>query len=138
MIRPGFVLGIARAEARLTRRLVRFWVFASLSVIVGMLAYLQFFFIHRFISSLSASAAAINPRYFVSSFGNNFLFLFVIGLVFLAYDVRARDQRERMSEVLDTLPCSNLELVLGKALGVFLPVIVLIPIAMARWTFIKT
>ena len=121
MIRPGFVLGIARAEARLTRRLVRFWVFAGLSVIVGLLAYLQFFFIHRFISSLSASAAAINPRYFVSSFGNNFLFLFVIGLVFLAYDVRARDQRERMSEVLDTLPCSNLELVLGKALGVFLP-----------------
>jgi len=121
MIRLGFVLGIARAEARLTRRLVRFWVFASLSLIIGLGAYLQLYFLHRFISHLSASAAALNPRYFVANFGNNFLFLFLIGLVFLAFDVRARDKRERMSEVLDTLPCSNLELVLGKALGVFLP-----------------
>ena len=59
MIRPGFVLGIARAEARLTRRLVRFWVFAVLSMILGLLAYLNFYFIHRFVSGMSASAAAI-------------------------------------------------------------------------------
>ncbi len=71
MIRPGFILGIARAEARLTRRLVRFWVFASLAMLIGLGAYLQLYFLHRFISHLSASAAALNPRYFVSNFGNN-------------------------------------------------------------------
>jgi len=121
VIRPGVLLGIARAEARLTRRLVRFWVFAVLATLMGMIGFLNFFFIHRFASAMSASAAAINPRYFVGNFGANFLFLFVIGLVFLAFDVRARDRRERMSEVLDALPCSNLELILGKALGVFIP-----------------
>ena len=39
MIRPGMILGLARAEARLTRRLVRYWLF----VIVGFLVAIWIF-----------------------------------------------------------------------------------------------
>ena len=37
MIRLGIILGIARAEARLTLRLVRYWVFQLLASAVGLL-----------------------------------------------------------------------------------------------------
>ena len=33
MIRPWAILGVARAEARLTRRLVRYWVFLGLATL---------------------------------------------------------------------------------------------------------
>ena len=34
MIRPGIVWALARAETRLTRRLVRYWLFVVLSTLV--------------------------------------------------------------------------------------------------------
>jgi ABC-type transport system involved in multi-copper enzyme maturation permease subunit len=121
MIRPGIVWAIARAETRLTRRLVRYWLFVVLSTLVGTLNFLNLWVIHHFFSANSASAAAINPRFFISGFAANFLLVFLFGLVFLGFDVRARDQRERMSEVLDALPCSNVELLLGRYIGVLVP-----------------
>ena len=120
MIRPGVVLGIARAETRLARRLVRYWVFTSLAILVGSALYTYYYVIHRFASGFSATVSAINPRYLIMGFGTWYLMIFAIGLIFLGFDVRSRDQRERMHEVLDSQPCSNLELVLGKFLGVFI------------------
>lgn len=119
MIDPVAILAIARAEARLTRRLARYWVFVVLSTLLLALGWLQFFFIHRFFSPWSASAAAMNPRFFIGSFGSNYLLVFLIGVVFLGFEVRARDKRERIAEVVDTLPVSNVELIAGRALGIF-------------------
>lgn len=121
MIRPDIVLGIARAEARLTRRVFRFWVFGAISTLFAAIAFGWFLFIHWSFSFSSASAASAYPRFFMASFGSNFIFFFLFGLIFLGFDIRARDKRERMVEVLDTLPFSNTELVLGKFLGILIP-----------------
>ena len=43
MIRLSTILGLARSEARLARRLVRYWVFLSLATLAGAWIFLQFF-----------------------------------------------------------------------------------------------
>lgn len=129
MIRPDMILAVARAEARLTRRLVRYWVFVGLAAVFGLGSYAYYAILHWMFSSRSATIAAINPRYFMSAIGLYYLMLFMFGLVFLGFDVRSRDKRERIVEVLDSRPCTNLELMLGKFLGLFIacwiPVVVI-------------
>ena len=120
MIRASMVWAMAKAEARLARRLVRYWVFVVLAALLASANMVQFFFIHRMFSWGSASAAMTNPRYFVANFGANFVLVFLIGIVFLGFDLRARDKRERIVEVLDAVPCSNLELLLGRFAGLML------------------
>src|SRR5690606_24890449 len=61
----------------------------------------------------------INPHYLLSVFGIAFQAIFTIGIVFIAFDVRARDVRERIVEVLDCRPVSNLELILGRFFALF-------------------
>jgi hypothetical protein len=117
MIRWGTIVALARAELRLTRRLVRYWVFVGLATLLGAVSFAQFFVIHRLFSAGSASAASANPRFFVGNFGSNFTLMFLLGVIFLGFDLRARDRRDRIVEVLDATPSSNLELVLGRALG---------------------
>ena len=50
-------------------------------------------------------------------YGTWYLLIFLIGLVFLGFDIRARDVRERIVEVLDSKPFSNIELILGRFVG---------------------
>ncbi len=130
MIRPAETWAIARAELRLTRRLARYWVFVSIAALAAILNYVNFYFIHYFFSPYSASAAAANPRYFMGQFGVNFVLMFLLGVVFLGFDLRARDRRERIVEVLDALPITNLELIAGRAIGLllaaWLPMLVLL------------
>ena len=121
MIRLKMMMGVARAESRLTRRLVRYWVFMLLASLIGIAGYAYYSFLHYQFSSLSGTIGSISPRYLVGAIGFYYLFIFLVGLLFLGMDVRGRDIRERMVEVLDALPCSNLELVLGKYLGVLIP-----------------
>jgi hypothetical protein len=64
--------------------------------------------------------------------------VFFIGLIFLSFDIRARDKRERIHEVVDALPCSNLEFVFGRALGILIaawvPLVVIIGLlALVAW-----
>ena len=51
---------------------------------------------------------------------------FAIWVIFLAFDVRSRDKRDRLDEVVGVLPITNLELVGGRATGI--TVLMLIPI----------
>ncbi len=120
-MRPAIVWGVARAETRLTRRLVRYWVFLSISALLGLAGYGYYALLHYLFSGHSSTAAMINPRYLMGFLGFYYLFVFMVGLVFLGFDVRARDVRERIHEVVDALPCSNLELVFGKYLGILIP-----------------
>lgn len=121
MIRSGVVLAIARAEMRLTRRLARYWVFLALSYLIALIVVLYYSVLHSFVSSYSATAASIGPRYLIGLLGLYYLAIFMLGIVFLAFDLRGRDRRERMDEVLDSRSYQNLELVLGRLLGVLLP-----------------
>ena len=58
MINLGNVWGVARAEIRLTRRLVRFWVFAVIAGLFCFWVFFWFWFIHFMFSAGSASAAS--------------------------------------------------------------------------------
>ncbi|HZM69804.1 MAG TPA: hypothetical protein VFB95_05465 [Candidatus Cryosericum sp.] len=122
MIRPGIVWGVARAEMRQCRRLVRFWIFEAMAAIVGLSVYVYYMTVHWSLSASAASAAIVNPRYLIKFLGIYYLYFgFFFGLVFLGFDLRARDSRERIEEVVDSLPCSNLEWLLGRYLGILIP-----------------
>ena len=111
-----------QAEMRSTRRLFRYWVFAVLTVIAGIGFFMQLSMVHALGSSASATLAGTSPRFFIAGMGFNMLLFFLIGLTFLAFDVRTRDEREHMSEVLDSRPYSNLEFLIGRILGLTLMV----------------
>ena len=117
----GTIWGIARAEARLTRRLVRFWIPVVIGLLVAAFQFANFMFIYKIFSFGSASAASANPRFFLANAAGGFLIVFYLGLIFLAMELRARDERERVSGVLDAKPVSNVELVFGRALGLLMP-----------------
>lgn len=120
MIRLSMVLALARAEIRSVRRLARYWMFSVLSVGATCLIYIYYAAIHGLTSRFSATVGAVAPRYLMSVMGLYLLLIFLLGLIFLAFDVRARDERERMAEVLDTRPVSNSELIVGRGLGLVL------------------
>lgn len=110
-------LAVALAEMRAARRLVRTWFFVGLAVLLGGLSYVLYAGIHGVFSGFSSTVGAFSPRVLVSSIGMVMVMILTIGIVFLAFDIRARDQRERMAEVLDARPIGNLGLVAGRLAG---------------------
>jgi ABC-type transport system involved in multi-copper enzyme maturation permease subunit len=113
------ILTIAQAEKRLTRRLKRYWVFVIASYFAGLALFTNYSVIHALFSSYSATLGTINPHYLLSVYGFIFQAIFTIGVVFTAFDIRARDVRERIVEVLDCRPISNLELIVGRFFALF-------------------
>jgi ABC-type transport system involved in multi-copper enzyme maturation permease subunit len=104
-------------ELRHTRRLVRYWVFLSIAYLFGLAGYAYYSALHALFSSVSASVGMIGPRYLMMAIGLYYITGFVLGIVFLGFDVRARDVRESIVEVLDSRPLSNFELVGGRFLA---------------------
>lgn len=117
-------------ELRHTRRLLRYWVFLAIAYLIGLGSYFYYGTLHALFSSLSASVGLVGPRYLVAVIGLYYLVVFTLGIVFLAFDVRARDVREGIVEVLDARPITNFELLAGRFVGLFLagwvPVVVLV------------
>jgi ABC-type transport system involved in multi-copper enzyme maturation permease subunit len=124
------IWAIAQVERRNTRRLVRYWVFLSIAYLFGLGAYFYYSALHALFSSMSASAGMIGPRYLMGAIGLYYLTGFVLGIVFLGFDVRARDVRDGIVEVLDARPVTNLELIGGRFIALFLsawiPIVVLV------------
>ena len=132
----AMIKAIASAEIRSTRRLARYWPFTILSVVFVSVVAGQTFFIHAMGSGLSASLGAMNPRYAVASAGFIAVILFLVSLIFLVFDIRHRDVRDRMVEVLDTRPITNIELVLGRCLAlVFMTWLPMVVIFLALQTY---
>ncbi len=113
-MRKDVVLSVMRAELRLTRRLVRYWIFLTLALLSGLVIYLYYCALHAVFSSYSGTAANIGPRFLIGAMGLYYVGFFLFGLVFMAFDVRARDVRERMVEVLDARPMTTPELMVGR------------------------
>ncbi|HHN75150.1 MAG TPA: hypothetical protein ENK10_07990 [Acidobacteria bacterium] len=111
---------MAVLEMRLTRRLVRYWIFLFVALIFSLGLFTYHATIHYLASTYAATFALINPRYFAGSYGATFVLLYMLGVIFLAFDVRARDVRERIDEVLDAKDLSNLEMLGGRWLGLLI------------------
>jgi ABC-type transport system involved in multi-copper enzyme maturation permease subunit len=124
------IWAVTRMERRHTRRLVRYWVFLSIAYLFGIGGYVYYSALHALFSSLSASVGMIGPRYLMGAIALYYLTGFVLGIVFLGFDVRARDIREGIVEVLDARPLTNFELVTGRFVALFLsawiPIVVLV------------
>ena len=112
------ILASARAEVRSARRLVRTWMFTVVAMLIGILGYGQQVFFHTIGSGISTTVGGMmTPRFVVSQLGAQILWVLMVALIFLAFDVRARDRRERMHEVLDARPVDNFSALLGRLMG---------------------
>ncbi len=130
MIRLKQVMAIARAERRINIRLARYWSFLGAAYLTAFLLYLLYTSLHGFYSSYSGTIGAVSPRFLLSLIGLFYLVIFLFGTIFLAFEIRSRDCRDGFADVLDSKPYSNLELVSGRFLGVFIcawvPIVVLV------------
>ncbi|MCY3541480.1 MAG: hypothetical protein OXH31_06190 [Gammaproteobacteria bacterium] len=68
----------------------------------------------------SASAGMMAPTYLAATLGHHFVALFCLVIVLLTYDLWERDRRNRINEVLEVVPSSNVIVVLGRLLGLVL------------------
>ncbi len=76
-MRKDVVVAVMRAELRLTRRLVRYWIFLTLALVSGLVIYLYYCGLHAFFSSYSATAANIGPRFLIGAMGLYYVAFFL-------------------------------------------------------------
>ncbi len=120
------IWSVAAAEMRMNRRLARTWLFivVTLFMCVGLL--INSFVNYSFSSSISSTTLLNSPLMAPYQLYPALIGFFAIWVIFLAFDVRSRDKRDRLDEVVGVLPITNLELVCGRATGI--TVLMLIPI----------
>ena len=114
------VLAVAMAEARFAARLPRMWVFVALGCGSVLVAYGYYFYAHGYFSAPMPSMGYFSPRFQASAINVYLLWVFLAAAAFLAFDIGERNQRERIAEVIDCRPVSNLALVAGRLLGLLL------------------
>ena len=114
------LLAVATAEMRSSRRLARTWLFIALSALIGLVAYAYYTVVHGLFSNMSATVGLVHARFLIASSGFLWTAIFMVAITFLAFDIRARDARSQMVEVLDVRPIGNVALLGGRLLGVVL------------------
>ncbi len=114
------ISAVARLERRHTQRLLRYWMFLAIAYLAAIGMYVYYAVLHALFSSFSPSiGVVVAPRFLVSGIGFYYLTGFVLGIIFLGFDVRARDVREGIAEVLDSRPLTNFELICGRFVALF-------------------
>ncbi|MCY3620602.1 MAG: hypothetical protein OXH68_02680 [Gammaproteobacteria bacterium] len=109
-------LAVASAQMRSARRSIRTWVFGVLAGGTTIAVGVFFAYAHGVLGS--ANAGRFGPRFLIAELGGYLLWLLLVGVVFMAFDLRNGDVRARIAEALDTRPVSNLAMIAGRALGV--------------------
>ena len=109
---------VAVCEMRSSRRLARTWVVMVLAFLIATVGYLVVCGNHM-VASTAGPLAQI-PRFIVGETAAQFVGIFAIGIIFLAFDIRARDVRDQISGIIDAKPVSNLELVVGRLSGILM------------------
>ena len=113
---------VALAELRTVRRLARTWVFLALGITVVGMAHWYYSYLHATSSSFSLNSGNALPRFTTAYFNSYVLWFFMAAMVFLAFDLRHRDQRERVAETIDSRPLSNIALLAGRLCAVVLAI----------------
>ena len=115
-------LAVVAAELRSARRLARTWVFVGLGFGVMGMAYGYYSYLHSSVSTGFLSAGDLLPRFATAYFKSYVLWFFMAAIVFLVFDLRSRDERERVSEVFDSRAVSNLPVIGGRLAAIVLVV----------------
>ena len=121
---------VAMTELSLNRRLFRTWMFIIFSVILVIVSLFGVMVNYAQFSTTSSSAFLYSPLMQMLQSFSSMIGILSLATLFLAMEVHTRDKRERIAEVFGTLPVSNLELVVGRALGVSLLLYVAIVVSL--------
>lgn len=108
-------LGIA--EFRTCRRSVGAWVIVAIACAVTLVHWQSLAIHYTYSALISPVHGLIGPRFTFPEIGSTMLLMFSIGIIFLASDIRSRDTRNRISEVLDSQPVGDIEAVIGRLVG---------------------
>ena len=108
------MLAVLAFELRCARRSLLVWLCAAAVLGVGGALYTRFAMLH-------AAGYAPAPRFALPSFGLFALWVALPGLVAFTAGLRARDERARVAEALDSRPLSNLALLCGRTVAAVLP-----------------
>ena len=110
---------LARNEFRVCTRLSRTKFIIALTFVICLWYFVVVTMFHMLDSGVLPMYGVISPRYFLGILGDSFLALFCIGVLLLAFDMHARDERYRVQDVLDCKPVNSLQLFLGRLFGVY-------------------
>ncbi|MCY3541497.1 MAG: hypothetical protein OXH31_06275 [Gammaproteobacteria bacterium] len=111
---------LAVAEMRTCRRMIRTWVFIAVTFFVCIWGYWDIVDVIGWPGPPRYWLDQMTDRYTISTTMNVFVAIFSIGMLFLMFDARIRDDRNRMSDVIDSLPASNIEILIGRLSGVLI------------------
>ena len=117
---PYRVLAVASAELRTLRNQARTWLLWLVVVGIGVAAFAFLSLSHSQKSGASLAFGAVNARFLVHGIGVLALWTSLVGVVFLAFDVVAGDDRDGVGDVLGVRPVDNLELLCGRLAAVVL------------------
>ena len=122
MLNIRTLLTLAVAEMRSCRRLARTWVFIVVALLFCTGWYIDMVDTARWPSPPYGfySDGDVTARYTISNLMNGFVAIFSIGIIFLAFDIRARDVQNRISDAIDSRPMSNVEIIFGRLAGIYL------------------
>ena len=122
MLNIRTLLTLAVSEMRSCRRLARTWVFIAVALLFCTVWYIDMVDTARWPSPPYGffSDGGMTARYTISNLMNGFVAIFSIGIIFLAFDIRARDVQNRISDAIDSRPMSNVEIIFGRLAGIYL------------------
>ncbi len=115
---PSRILNVALLEVRNARRLVRFWVFAFVLVLFSLVGYVLSCFYLGSVAPVSPSHGAGAPLYLLGNIEPTFWLMYQAAILFLIFDATHQHSRNRIDEVLNSKPVSNLECLTGRVLGI--------------------
>ena len=108
---------LASTEVKLALKLFRTQIFLLIAIIICITFYVlvELQYVSR--SAESASVGLMAPTYLAGTLGSYFMALFSLAIIILAYDLRERNLRSKIHEVLEVVPASNVTVVMGRLLG---------------------
>lgn len=110
------VIQFARCELLSTLRLFRFWLIALLLSGSVLSAYVLACLVYVNIAPFNVSFIGGTPSYLLGNLDPVYFFFFQAGVLLLTFDHGNRIQRNRLLEVIESQPITNLEFQLGRTL----------------------
>lgn len=112
------ISAVAAAEIRWCRRRAPVWALVFGAAAVMLVAAYYHAHLHGVRSGHLPIAGFFAPRFRVAEYGAHLSVVLAFACCLLCFDMRHRDMRARMAEVLDARPVSNLAFLLGRFVGI--------------------
>ena len=118
--KPTVLWVLARTELRVCARMSRTKIALVLFCLICVVYFVLVTNWHMQNSGVVPMYGVISPRYIASLFGSDLLALICLGTLLFTFDMRHRDESNRIREIIDSKPINSIELFIGRLLGIFL------------------